>query len=866
VGTVHSMNDQRPGGGQPRIDSRRDDSTIIPPGSARASTPADETLPIRPDRDQTSRNPSASDGSRPAVETEISGPAAWPEGETVVLRSPGAIRRPDRIGKYRILSEIGSGGMGTVYLAEQDQPRRPVALKVMRPGVTSASALRRFEIESQLLARLQHPAIAQVYESGTHAPDAGSPGGEAADAQSTPYFAMEYVRGARTLTAYANENMLDPRDRVGLFLQVCRGVAHGHERGVIHRDLKPANILVDESGQPKIIDFGVARCTDSDAAATTMLTEPGQIIGTIQYMSPEQLSGISSRLDGRTDIYSLGVVLFELMCRRLPYDVDRQALGEAVRVVQEQEPRRPSEIVAVHPDLETIILQCLRKDREKRFASVDELIAECERFVAGQPLLTSPPALSTIVTERVVSLAARKWELTAAAIVAISTILVGVVIHHLLYRFTTVHERVEHAMFSNFARTNPADPMGDVRTISVRLDADYDAVCKAENLPVPSPDDVASLRPLYGRLLQKFAAAEVRPMVVAFDIMFRKANPEHDPELIKGIRMLAGDGAPGSDGSAGRSGRRVDTVIALPRWSFDAQNSPIVAQSLIDAGALVGGITLDVGVEQNASYVHPTIHGYVDNEGADHIPGLAVRAWASAAHPGSVLEFDRLESGSTVRMTMRAQSSSGIPGRELGYRDVSMKEIIEQQVEDPDNGILDGATIALYSTIVPDDRYLAAADTTLPEALSMTREQISKEFGGKLVVIGRADNPDDTFEIAAGRLLPGAMIHAAGLAMMSQSLGISSGMIPQLWIGAAAGAVVGVLLGRGFYTQVLIRWAAVVSLSIIACIASLWALSSLGVFFSPMYMILGMLVAAETTAWLAGRKAALKELYPWRFG
>ncbi|MCH6551932.1 MAG: serine/threonine protein kinase, partial [Planctomycetes bacterium] len=205
-------------------------------------------------------------------------------GEDFDLRDSATSATPDaslagqRIGRYHLRRLIASGGMGSVYEAVQEKPHRIVAVKVMRQGIASKSALRRFEYESQILARLRHPGIAQVYEAGTH--DDGSGG--------VPYFAMEYIPNARPITEYARTKSLTSRQRLELFVKVCEAVHHGHQKGIIHRDLKPANILVDSAGQPRIIDFGVARATDSDMAVTTLQTNVGQLIGTLQYMSPEQ--------------------------------------------------------------------------------------------------------------------------------------------------------------------------------------------------------------------------------------------------------------------------------------------------------------------------------------------------------------------------------------------------------------------------------------------------------------------------------------------------------------------------------------------------------------------------------------------------
>ena len=289
---------------------------------------------------------------------------------------------PKRIGDYAVKRILGRGGMGTVYLAVQEHPRRTVALKVMKGGVTSDSAMRRFEYESQILARLRHPNIAQVYEAGTHREDE----------EDVPYFALEYIPNARPITEYVKIKGLSTRDRLTLFTKVCSAVHHGHQKGIIHRDLKPGNILVDSNGEPRIIDFGVARATDSDMVITTLQTDIGQLIGTLQYMSPEQCEADPHDLDVRSDIYALGVVLYELMCDQLPYDVTKAAVYEAARVIRERTPDRPSSVNrALREDAETIVLKALEKDRRRRYRSAAELGDDLARYLRHEPIIARRP-------------------------------------------------------------------------------------------------------------------------------------------------------------------------------------------------------------------------------------------------------------------------------------------------------------------------------------------------------------------------------------------------------------------------------------------------------------------------------------------
>ncbi len=338
---------------------------------------------------------------------------------------PANVPTPERIGHYRIVRVIGSGGMGTVYEAEQDSPQRAVALKVIKSQFASKSSLRRFEYESQILARLRHPAVAQIYEAGTHR-----------DGETTvPFFAMEYIPHAKPITDYATGNGLGTRERLQLFGQVCAAVHHGHKKGIIHRDLKPGNILVDAQGQVKIIDFGVARSTDADIALTTLRTDVGQLIGTLQYMSPEQVKADPNDLDLRSDVYALGVVLYELLCEHLPYDIRGAAIYEAGRIIREQPPTRLSTVSkALRGDIETVALKALEKDRERRYQSADELRRDIENYLADSPITARPPSAAYQLR-----LFARKNKALFAAVASIFVVLTtATIISTKLYLSTDV--------------------------------------------------------------------------------------------------------------------------------------------------------------------------------------------------------------------------------------------------------------------------------------------------------------------------------------------------------------------------------------------------------------------------------------------
>ncbi|MEM7305013.1 MAG: SUMF1/EgtB/PvdO family nonheme iron enzyme [Planctomycetota bacterium] len=288
---------------------------------------------------------------------------------------------PEAIGPYAVRGLVGVGAMGAVYRAEQRHPRRAVAVKILRRALETQEGARRFELEAQFLGRLQHPAIAQIFEAGTAA-IGGVP---------TAYIAMELVDG-KPITRFADERGLDVKARVELLVQLAGAVHHAQLRGVIHRDLKPSNVLVNPTGEVKVIDFGVARATGRDEGETSA-TLPGQVIGTLAYMSPEQLRGDPDAVDTRTDVYSLGVIAYELLSGRLPYPLEGANVGTAVTILLERDAPRLGKVARpCRGDLERIVEHALEKAPERRYQSAIALADDLRRFLDGEAILARRPS------------------------------------------------------------------------------------------------------------------------------------------------------------------------------------------------------------------------------------------------------------------------------------------------------------------------------------------------------------------------------------------------------------------------------------------------------------------------------------------
>src|ERR1035441_9855033 len=322
---------------------------------------------------------------------------------------PASERPGEVVGRYKLLEQIGEGGFGTVWMAEQQEPvRRRVALKIIKLGMDTRQVVARFEAERQALALMDHPNIAHVFDAG-------------ATETGRPYFVMELVRGV-PLTTYCDTHQLPPRERLELFIQVCHAVQHAHQKGIIHRDLKPSNILVmvqDDRPVPKVIDFGVAKATAAPLTDKTLFTRFHQFVGTPAYMSPEQAGLGNADIDTRSDIYSLGVLLYELLTGRTPFDTQKllqEGYEAMLRVIREGEPAKPSTRLStltveelqqvarvrktepgrlgrlVRGDLDWIVMKALEKERGRRYGSAGDFTKDLQRYLTDQPVEASPPS------------------------------------------------------------------------------------------------------------------------------------------------------------------------------------------------------------------------------------------------------------------------------------------------------------------------------------------------------------------------------------------------------------------------------------------------------------------------------------------
>ena len=371
---------------------------------------------------------------RTEAETIVAPGTSGSNRETSTTEGPGAL-----VGPYKLIRSVGAGGMGMVWVAAQEYPiRREVALKIIKPGMDSGEVISRFEAERQALAMMDHPNIAKVLDAGT-------------TATGRPYFVMELVQGV-PITEYCDAKRLGPRERLELLVPVCRAIQHAHQKGIIHRDIKPSNVLVstyDGQPSPKVIDFGIAKATGPDLTDSRMVTQFGAVVGTLEYMSPEQAETGGADIDTRSDIYSLGVVMYELLTGRTPLDWgEAQKAGylEILRRIREEEPPAPSTRLTKSPDtlaevaerrgtdpaklpkllrgeLDWIVMKALEKDRTRRYETANGLGRDIEHYLNGEPVEASPPS----ATYRARKFARRHRLLLATAAGFLALLIAGIV-------------------------------------------------------------------------------------------------------------------------------------------------------------------------------------------------------------------------------------------------------------------------------------------------------------------------------------------------------------------------------------------------------------------------------------------------------
>jgi hypothetical protein len=614
------------------------------------------------------------------------------------------ILAPSRVGNYHLIRRLGEGGMGIVYVARQEQPSRNVALKLMRQAVMTVEQRRRFERESHLLGSLLHPHIAQVYEAGTH--KEGS--------LSIPYYAMELVPDAKSITEYASSKSLPRRQRIELMIQICSAIQYAHDRAILHRDLKPTNLLVGEGGSAKVIDLGVSRLmTDASIA----LTRTDQLVGTVAYMAPEQLSGTLNAPTVQADVYSLGMVLYELVVGQLPYHIPSDNPVRAALAIEKAAPTRPSSLdPTITSDLEAVLLKAIEKDVANRYASVSELQRDLEHLLQGTPVSARASYALIRVLHRT-----RRFARAHPALVLVLIVLFWFAICFFT-PFTQLTKRLDTA-WPAFALGNlnyvPDVPMRHVQMVSLR--SDLKATAAALGNTTYDPANIPSARPLLGRLVERLALA--KPKAIALDYAFGSPSP-YDSKFLESLKNVEDSG--------------IQIITCSNEWT------------------LKGG------------------PGVLPELASRHRVGMPGVAEVYGNNYGLItMMIDEVNGNEPTFVTHAIAAGLGIPRDAALY--IDYHQTIQAQLSPSDKralapvSLLQGGptgsdfelAIAANVVEVPTDRILEDSDIDFDAVFRMSDSILRTTFADKVVMVGDArPGRDPPIEVLPGRRIVGYQLNA----------------------------------------------------------------------------------------------------------
>jgi CHASE2 domain-containing sensor protein len=743
----------------------------------------------------------------------------------------------DNIGPYHLIDVLGEGGFGVVFLAERRSPIvQRVALKVVKPGMDSRAIIARFEQERQALALLDHPNIARVFDAGA------TPLGR-------PYFVMEYVRGV-PLTTFASARALSLRERLEMFIAVCRAVHHAHTHGLVHRDLKPSNILVaDIDGKitPKVIDFGVVKALQATLTDKTVHTREGQAIGTPEYMSPEQAAASLGEVDARTDVYSLGVLLFELLTGRLPYDGAklRSAPPGSLSKVIEMLPVTPAGRLdpQLRGDIETVILTAMHKDHARRYQSAGDLAADVERLLSGEPIEARRDNVVYVMRTRVRRAARRGPIGVTLAAWALATLLVIKCVHPLLFDLTSAGQQMQERSNALARRLVGREAtMERTRVVALDMEAAPSELGKLAGVDGVRDEDFTSFRLVYSAVLQRLARA--KPAAVLIDIYFRR-DTGYDQPLADALGALDAAGVP--------------WAATVERWPL-GEGLPELAKPILGSPRRFGSPSVEP----------PKDPRYMDlamrRERGEVAPSLEVFAYAAVHRPGA--PFDLGIDDEKQRLdVIYWKADPQAPGLHtpLGKPDhIGLSSVQEARVADDRLGIEPNDVTCLVEFALPPDRALANGTISVAQLLRMDQDALAAWCAGRVVVLGnsRTDMPrPDIHELASGRVIAGAHILAAATEQVirgDQARNASSyESYAIVACAAAAGALIGCVL------PLRRRWLMLSVLAVVLAAGSMASYSFAGFMCNPGPVVLALVIGSELNAiaraLLLGQQLLLQE-------
>ncbi|HKQ49586.1 MAG TPA: protein kinase [Phycisphaerae bacterium] len=750
---------------------------------------------------------SAPGGQRPEPTTPA--PTSVPTAPSDVLPTPA-----DLFPGYEIIAEISRGGQGIVYQAIQTATKRKVALKVLLHGHYADSAQRkRFQREIETLAQLRHPNIVSIFDA-----DLTKDGRQ--------FYVMDYVRGKR-LDAYVQTQRASVEQMAQLFIGICDAMHHAHEHGFVHRDLKPQNILVDSDGHTHILDFGLAR--PMAAGVDPQLSTSLHVMGTLRYLSPEQAGRDPGAIDRRTDIYSLGVILYTLLTGATPYDTDSD-LHSALDNILHAAPKRPSTVCAgIDPDLETIILTCLSKERERRYQTATALAGDLRAFLAGAAITARQDSRGYLVRKHAQRAVARHPITTHLGIIVVATLLARPVGDYLFFGLTPVGGWVDRFIIGRFA-VPPAGPaLQQVRIITMTDSTGMPALAKQESLADVSRDNRQSYRRLHGRLMERLAQAGVR--AVAFDITFMGNSP-FDEDFVSGVRALRAAGA--------------EVIVTVTDWPLQGLSS----------AQLSGIIAPDVrwGRPVLAKEAPWRLVLFMQRGVTEPMPSMALTTFAACRQPDAEPVFRVNEARESLEIIYYKADPNVPRSKQLleSSDHINLTYLTPVPTDVSKMGLKSGDYVGHFIIPMPNDDVLTASTIDYREIFSAALHDLKDMLRDKVVVIGDLTSKD-WYPHPDGRTLPGCHAHAVGIDMLLRSISLGRPRWEAKIAMTLGAALLGCLIvafaaGRRWKTYLLVAAAAAASFG-----ASLIIVRLASTAWNPLLAILAMFMACEMSLWIGRR-------------
>ena len=696
---------------------------------------------------------------------------------------------------YEIVRELHSGAQGIVYQAIQKSTKRQVAIKVVREGpFASRTEKLRFEREIAILAQLRHPNIVTIHDSG-------EAGGHA-------YYVMDYILG-QSLDKWARTET-SIRAKLLLFSKLADAVAAAHEQGITHRDLKPGNVQVDEDGEPHVLDFGLAKT--AGALEVTQMTRTGQFMGSLPWASPEQAEAVPGKVDIRTDVYSLGVMLYEMLTGQLPYSVFGNMRDVLDRIIN-AEPRRPSAVCGqIDHELETIVLKCLQKPRERRYQSAGELADDVRRYLAGEPIQARGDSLLYLAMTRG-RRTLRRHSLLATLGAFVLITYAWCSLERYVYYWIPAHEQFLRVLAWFTAGAESAE-FEHVRVIGLTDRTDIAALAQQANLTNVDPANLRSLRCMHGALMERLADSGLKALV--WDINFDRPS-EFDEWLARGIRAIR------------RAGR--DVLLSTRAWHIDSE--PTFSPAILAEGkwaATTGDFCadrpwcLDLTVERSENVP---------------LPCLALAAVNAAYRPGA--EFHLHVDGEASRLASRFWNTEGKRPLYGYYVQLTGRWPLTQDY--PDLGLLRNDVVGHYFITIPPDDVLARCTIEYQDVFTASPEQLRRWLAQRIVLVGDLRAGVDRYPYPDGREVSGVYAHTAAIEAISRCSAIRTPTASEARVIIGGAVLAGGLAALLLHTSLLKLGLLMLANIVLAGLAGVEAYRHFGYLANPTVPILAALTS-----------------------